>query len=149
MHTACATHTHLPSRYLAHAPTQRAEAAGAAALAAKQRGRRKAAWLAREAEYPDASEADYGYERAMDFLVDVHLIGRCDGFVGKFSSNRGRVGYELMAARPPFSVRPYVSLDIPWCFGLACRKEGNEELKRGWRQLGRAGRGRRSNRGRD
>ena len=125
----------LPARH-----TQRAEAAEAAALGAKQRGRRKAAWLAHEATYPDASEAEYGYERALDFLVDVHLIGRCDGFVGKFSSNRDRMGYALMAARPPFSLRPYVSLDIPWCFGLACRKEGNEELKKGWRRLGRAGR---------
>ena len=26
-------------------------------------------------------------------------------------------------------LRPYVSLDIPWCFGLGCRKEGDELLK--------------------
>jgi len=78
----------------------------------------------------DSQEVDDGYERALDYLIDVHLIALSDGFVGKFSSNRARMGYSLMAARPPFFIRPFVSLDIPWCFGLACRKEGNEELKK-------------------
>lgn len=81
----------------------------------------------------DHTDVEEGYELAMDFLVDVHLIGMCDGFVGKFSSNRARMGYSLMAARAPFSPRPFVSLDIPWCFGFACRKEGNEELKMRWK----------------
>ena len=52
------------------------------------------------------------------------------------------MGYALMAARPPFALRPYSSLDVPWCFGLACRKEGNEELKRAWKRA--AARGRRA-----
>ena len=76
----------------------------------------------------------HSYERALDFLTDVQLIGLGDGFVGKFSSNRARLGYALMAARPPFSLRPYVSLDMQWCFGLACRKDGSEQLKRAWKR---------------
>jgi len=30
-------------------------------------------------------------------------------------------------------LRPYMSLDQPWCFGLSCRKEGDEKLKAAWR----------------
>mgnify|MGYP007078099152 CR=1 FL=1 len=111
-----------------------AKAERAAAAAARQWPRRKAGWLAREAAYPLTSETKAGHERALDFLTDVHLIGRCDGFVGKFSSSLGRIGYSLMAARAPFGVRPYLSLDVPWCFGLGCRKEGSEALKKMWRK---------------
>lgn len=32
-------------------------------------------------------------------------------------------------------MRPYMSLDQPWCFGLSCRKEGDEKLKAAWRLL--------------
>lgn len=82
----------------------------------------------------DVSTAD-GYERAMDFIIDAHLIGECDGFVGKFSSSLGRIGYSLMATRGGVDcLRPFHSLDVPWCFGLACRKEGNERLKTVWKR---------------
>lgn len=33
-----------------------------------------------------------------------------------------------------------MSIDVPWCFGLGCRKEGNEALKRAWRRSGAAAR---------
>ena len=66
-----------------------------------------------------------GYEASMSYLSAAHLMGACDGFVGKFSSSLGRLAYSLMATRGGVDcLRPYVSLDQPWCIGLGCRKEG-------------------------
>lgn len=80
-----------------------------------------------------------GDERVLDFLVDVHLLGECDGIVGKFSSHLSRAAYALMAVRGGVDcLRPYVSLDVPWCFGLGCRKQGDEMLKSLWRAAARA-----------
>ena len=49
-------------------------------------------------------------------LTDLHLAARAEGFIGKFTSNMGRLVYSLMAAR--MRCAPvYVSLDAAWCFG--------------------------------
>jgi len=89
-----------------------------------------------------ASEA---FERGLDFLVDAWLMSNCDGLVGKFSSGVARAAYSLMATRGGIDcLRPYISLDHPWCFGLGCRKEGDEQLKAHWRRQARALKSRRS-----
>ena len=49
-------------------------------------------------------------------LSDAHLVGGCDGFVGKFTGNVDRIAYALMAARS-HCAPVYVSLDAAWCFG--------------------------------
>ena len=48
-------------------------------------------------------------------LVDVKLLSMCDYFVGKFSSNLFRLAYSLSSADCD-CIKPYVSLDVPWCF---------------------------------
>ena len=51
------------------------------------------------------------------FLVDLYGLSQsCDALVTKFTSNMGRLLLELIAARLG-RVPPYVSLDVPWCFG--------------------------------
>jgi hypothetical protein len=81
---------------------------------------------------PSSAAADT-HERVLDFLLDALLLGECDGLVGKFSSHLSRAAYSLMATRHGVDcLRPFVSLDVPWCFGLACRKEGDELLKSAW-----------------
>ena len=37
-------------------------------------------------------------------------------------------------------LHPFISVDIPWCYGLGCRKEGNEKVKREFRKRARIGR---------
>lgn len=51
-------------------------------------------------------------------VVDMELLARCSAFVGTFSTNLGRLAYEIMAARQN-TLPPYVSLDIAWCPGFA------------------------------
>ena len=52
----------------------------------------------------------------LDFDADVHLMAGCDGFVGKFSSNVGRIVLALMATRRR-CLPPYISIDESrWCF---------------------------------
>lgn len=51
-------------------------------------------------------------------VVDMELLARCSAFVGTFSTNLGRLAFEIMAARSS-SLPPYVSLDIGWCPGFA------------------------------
>jgi len=74
-----------------------------------------------------------GFERGMDFFLDLLLLSDCDGMVAKFSSGLARAAYSLMAARCE-RLHPFISLDQPWCFGLGCRKEGSEALKAAWRR---------------
>ena len=51
----------------------------------------------------------------LDFLVDIHAMARCDGFVGKFTSNVARLAFALLAARRG-CLAPYVSIDrSPFC----------------------------------
>ena len=57
-----------------------------------------------------------GYEEAMSALVDIELLSQCDVLIGKFSSNLFRTAFARQHARSPSCVRPYVSLDAPWCF---------------------------------
>ena len=48
-------------------------------------------------------------------LADMVIMGRCDGLVGKFTSNVDRIAYSLMSARAGEPV-PYISLDkSAWC----------------------------------
>ena len=106
---------------------------------------------------------DGGYDAIEAMLVDAHLLSRCAALVAKFSSSVARLAYSLMFARrhvpadrkaggggggggggddeagvPCDCLRPYVSLDVPWCFGRSCRKAGNVALKEAWRRAPRA-----------
>lgn len=57
---------------------------------------------------------DQAYEVQLTF-ADTFLLSQCDAFVGSFSSNFGRMAFELMLARRE-TWPPFISLDIPWCF---------------------------------
>ena len=63
-----------------------------------------------------------GQELGTRFMVLALLMAECEGLVGKFSSHLARLVYALMAAKHPTGdcLQPFVSLDIPWCFGLNC-----------------------------
>eukprot|EP00325_Prymnesiales_sp_UTEX-LB-985_P003627 CAMPEP_0174712444 /NCGR_PEP_ID=MMETSP1094-20130205/13434_1 /TAXON_ID=156173 /ORGANISM="Chrysochromulina brevifilum, Strain UTEX LB 985" /LENGTH=116 /DNA_ID=CAMNT_0015911513 /DNA_START=129 /DNA_END=479 /DNA_ORIENTATION=- len=50
------------------------------------------------------------------FVIDLHAMASCDAVVGKFTSNLARLVFELISARLG-RVAPYISLDVPWCFG--------------------------------
>ena len=56
----------------------------------------------------DASSAAAGV------VDDLALLGRCDAYVGKFTSNLDRIAYSLLAARSG-CLKPVVSLDSLWC----------------------------------
>ena len=56
----------------------------------------------------DASSAAAGV------VDDLALLGRCDAYVGKFTSNLDRIAYSLLAARSG-CLKPIVSLDSLWC----------------------------------
>jgi len=92
--------------------------------------RQTGAWAARPmSKHQTDEQAADAYARAADFVVDVLLLARtCSGFVGKFSSVLSRTAYSLMAARCD-CLHPFISIDIPWCFGLGCHKDGNEAIK--------------------
>ena len=63
----------------------------------------------------DFVELDTPWKLFLDFAVDLHLMARCDGLVGKFTSNVDRLVYALQTARRGCLV-PYVSVDqSPWC----------------------------------
>mmetsp|Transcript_42048 Transcript_42048/g.68288 ORF Transcript_42048/g.68288 Transcript_42048/m.68288 type:complete len:1292 (-) Transcript_42048:158-4033(-) len=74
-----------------------------------------------------------GCKEAEDTMIDMHLLGATDAFIGKFSSNIDRVAYNLIFARTR-AYQPYVSLDNTWCFdyGIKSRPDGvrntNQEL---------------------
>jgi len=53
----------------------------------------------------------------MQAVVDIELLSRCDAFVGTFSTNLGRLAFQVMAARKGY-MPPYQSLDIMWCAGF-------------------------------
>ena len=81
-------------------------------------------------------------------MIDTYLLASADGLVGSFANNMDRLAYSLMATRGGIDcLRPYVSLDVPWCFGLSCRKEGDERLKVAWRRSGKGSRRRRKDMG--
>eukprot|EP01103_Thecamoeba_quadrilineata_P006037 TRINITY_DN15774_c0_g1_i1.p1 TRINITY_DN15774_c0_g1~~TRINITY_DN15774_c0_g1_i1.p1 ORF type:complete len:404 (+),score=61.62 TRINITY_DN15774_c0_g1_i1:32-1243(+) len=47
-------------------------------------------------------------------MTDIWLMSECGYFLGTFSSNFGRLAFELMVAKINY-VPPYASLDIGWC----------------------------------
>ena len=54
------------------------------------------------------------------------LLSQCDAFVGKFTSNFFRTAFELHSSYCD-CVRPFVSLDAPWCFDWGVRAGRNYE----------------------
>ena len=50
------------------------------------------------------------------FMRDLAALAVCDAVVAKFTSNIGRLVLELISARLG-RVAPFISLDVPWCFG--------------------------------
>ncbi|XRB17914.1 glycosyltransferase family 23 protein [Pseudoscourfieldia marina] len=57
----------------------------------------------------------------MSNLVDLFAMRKGAYFVGTFSSDFGRMSYELMAARLGASP-PHISLDIPFCYSSEIKK---------------------------
>ena len=51
-----------------------------------------------------------------DTLVDIYLMAESQGMVGAFSSSAARLAYSLMSAGPSGCAKPFISLDINWCF---------------------------------
>ena len=49
-----------------------------------------------------------------ELVTDVTLLARCDFLITTFSSNLGRISYELSLAWKGFTP-PFVSMDIPFC----------------------------------
>eukprot|EP01103_Thecamoeba_quadrilineata_P005781 TRINITY_DN15538_c0_g1_i1.p1 TRINITY_DN15538_c0_g1~~TRINITY_DN15538_c0_g1_i1.p1 ORF type:complete len:413 (-),score=62.48 TRINITY_DN15538_c0_g1_i1:88-1326(-) len=47
-------------------------------------------------------------------IVDLLLLSHSDYYVAGFISNQGRLAFEMMFARHG-CLRPYVTVDIPWC----------------------------------
>ena len=67
-------------------------------------------------EYWHVDKKPDAWQVHLDFHADVHLMAGCDGFVGKFSSNVGRIVLALMATRRR-CLPPYISIDESrWCF---------------------------------
>ena len=61
-----------------------------------------------------------GCTEATQSFMDIYLLGQCDSFIGKFSSNIDRVAYAFMFARARQHV-PHISLDTNWCFDYGVR----------------------------
>ena len=51
---------------------------------------------------------------ALDAITNLLILSRCDAFVGTFSSNFGRLAYELAFANSKAAIIPGVSLDVFW-----------------------------------
>ncbi|KAK3250649.1 hypothetical protein CYMTET_39969 [Cymbomonas tetramitiformis] len=52
-------------------------------------------------------------EAAARLIIDLTLLSTSEFFIGTFTSNIGRLAYELMYIEKGY--RPYISLDIAWC----------------------------------
>ena len=50
-------------------------------------------------------------------MVDILLLTGSEAFVGHFSSNISRLVVALGTYMRAGVLMPYVSLDIPWCWG--------------------------------
>lgn len=61
-------------------------------------------------------------------LVDARLLGDADAYVSAFSSNIGRLGYELAVGRRR-CYPPFVSVDIAWCHNGGRAMGGHTEWK--------------------
>lgn len=60
-------------------------------------------------------------------VIDTMLLARCDVLVGKFSSGLFRAAYQLSAAAHGV-LRPFVSLDAPWCADYGVVSGYNEDF---------------------
>ena len=71
--------------------------------------------------------------RALDewnsLMLDVYLMAEAQAIVGAFSSSAARLALALMAAAPGGCLKPFVSVDINWCFAFF--HGGPEVLRRG------------------
>eukprot|EP00755_Sulcionema_specki_P039379 Sspe_Gene.112716::Locus_95969_Transcript_1_1_Confidence_1.000_Length_1451::g.112716::m.112716 len=64
-------------------------------------------------------------------LAEIQALGRCDGFVGKFTSNLFRVAYMLASFRDGKGcVRPVKSLDAAWCLDFGVNSGVNCQTKK-------------------
>jgi len=61
-----------------------------------------------------------GCREATESFLDTYILGQCDAFIGKFSSNMDRIAYAFMFARFRHHV-PHISLDTNWCFDYGVR----------------------------
>ena len=65
-------------------------------------------------------------------LLDMYLLSEGDVLVGKFTSNVFRTAYALSHARSR-CIKPFVSMDGPWCFDYAVQFSGiGEGNRRFW-----------------
>lgn len=48
-------------------------------------------------------------------VIDVWALADAHTFVGTFTSALSRIAFQLSFARKGY-VKPYISLDIPWCW---------------------------------
>ncbi|KAL3920237.1 MAG: hypothetical protein SGPRY_005330 [Prymnesium sp.] len=53
-----------------------------------------------------------------DAMLDVYLMAESEGLVAAFSSNAARLAYSLMTARAGGCIKPFISVDINWCFAF-------------------------------
>ena len=63
-----------------------------------------------------------------DTLVDIYLMAESQGLVGAFSSSAARLAYSLMSAGPTGCAKPFISVDINWCF--AYMRGGPDVIRR-------------------
>ena len=62
-------------------------------------------------------------------MLDVYLMAESQALVGAFSSNTVRLAYSLMSAGAGGHLKPFVSLDVNWCFAFF--RGGPHVLRRG------------------
>lgn len=68
-----------------------------------------------------------------EFMTDLYLLARADGFVGSFTSNMDRVAYALSSAYAASStpcLKPFASLGGFWCSDFS-RRSGRADKKGG------------------
>jgi len=54
-------------------------------------------------------------QEVFDALTDIYFMSNASYFIGTFSSNLGRLAFELMYANKNY-IPPFASMDISWCF---------------------------------
>ena len=74
--------------------------------------------------------------RAVDewrsLMIDVYLMAEAQALIGAFSSSAARLALALMAASPDGCLKPFVSVDINWCFAFF--RGGDSIIRRGAEQ---------------
>ena len=63
-------------------------------------------------------------------IVDAMLLARCHVLVGKFTSGLFRAAYMLSATHAGHRLRPFVSLDAPWCADYGVVSGYNDDFPR-------------------